>query len=257
MATPGATPSHVQRPYYLPLQAITSCLGLRRRKFEHGNDADSSGLACVLGKARVAPRLLGVDAVAFSTGQFADGHLVCLGSAFGTAVTGGGQVVVPVGAGGGPCLGCEDGDDVRLGVVREVHHRVDVLPPALAAAVMHQDQRSALEVPANPALVRSELRDGLRVPVERVAHVELLSFTVPGYALGRGDGRPDRRSRRSGLWPGTSWQPGRDMNPRPLGYEDSLRSAFRYALARAAPARCADRNCPALSSAAAASSRIG
>ncbi len=61
--------------------------GLRPRKFEHRNGADSSGLACVLGKARVASRLLGVDAVAFSTGQFADGHLVCLGSAFGAAVT--------------------------------------------------------------------------------------------------------------------------------------------------------------------------
>ena len=164
--------------------------GLRPRKFEHRNGADSSGLACVLGEAWVAPRLLGVDAVAFSTGQFADGHLVCLGSAFDTVVTRGGQVVVPVGVGGCPCLGCEDVDDVRLGVVREVHHRGDVLPPAFAAAVMHQDYWSALEDPANPALVRSELRDGLRVPVERFVHVELLSFTVPGYALGRGDGRP-------------------------------------------------------------------
>src|SRR5882672_551947 len=126
--------------------------GLRPRKFEHRNGADSSGLACVLGKARVAPRLLGVDTVAFSTGQFADGHLICLGSAFDTATTGGGQVVVPVGVGGCSCLGCEDVDDVRLGVVREVHHRVDVLPPAFAAAVMHQDDRSALKGPANPAL---------------------------------------------------------------------------------------------------------
>src|SRR6266851_3493446 len=73
------------------------------------------------------------------------------------------------GVGGCSCLGGEDVDDVRLGVVREVHHRGDVLPPACAAAVMHQDQRGALEVPADPALVRPELRDGLRVPVERVA----------------------------------------------------------------------------------------
>jgi hypothetical protein len=48
---------------------------------------------------------------------------------------------------------------------------------------MHQDQRSALEDPANPALIRSELRDGIRIPVERLAHVELLSFTIGGYAL--------------------------------------------------------------------------
>src|SRR6266704_4318908 len=137
----------------------TEGCGLRPPKFEHRNGADSSSLACVLGEAWVAPRLLGVDAVAFSAGQFADGHLVCLGSAFDTAVTGGGQVAVPVRVGGCSSLGGEDIDDVRLGVVREVHHRGDVFSPAFAAAVMHQDYRSALEGPANPALIRSELRD--------------------------------------------------------------------------------------------------
>src|SRR3989442_2495768 len=165
----------------LPSAGQTEGCGLRPPKFEHRNGADSSSLACVLGKAWVAPRLLGVDAVAFSAGQFADGHLVCLGSAFDTAVTGGGQVVVPVRVGGYSALGCEDVDGVRLGVVREVHQRGDVLPPALAATVMQQDHRSALEIPANPALVRSELRDGLRVPV---AHVELLSFTIPEVCAG-------------------------------------------------------------------------
>src|SRR5258708_33820788 len=107
-------------------------------KFEHRNGADSSGLACVLGKAWVAPRLLGVDAVAFSAGPFADGPLVYLGSAFDTALTGGGQVVVPVRVGGCTALGREDVDDVRLGIVRKVHRRGDVLPAACAAAVMHQ-----------------------------------------------------------------------------------------------------------------------
>src|SRR6185312_13051080 len=114
------------------------------------NGADSSSLTFVLGKAWVAPSLLGVDAVAFSAGQFADGHLVRLGSAFDTAVAGGGQVAIPVRVGGCSGLGCEDVDDVRLGVVREVHHRVDVVSAACAAAVMHQDHRGALEVPAHP-----------------------------------------------------------------------------------------------------------
>src|SRR5919204_32086 len=80
----------------LPSAGQTEGCELRPPKFEHRNGADSSSLACVLGKAWVAPRLLGVDAVAFSAGQFADGHLVGLGSAFDTAVTGGDQVVVPV-----------------------------------------------------------------------------------------------------------------------------------------------------------------
>src|ERR1700730_15525826 len=164
--------------------ARSSGRGLRPRKFEHRNGADSGGLARILGKAWKAPRLLGVDAVAFTAGQFADGHLVGRGSAFDTAVTGGGQVVVPVGVAGCSSLGREDVDDVLVGVVRKEHRRVDVLVPAFAAPVMHQDHRSALEVPANPALIRSELRDGLRVPVERFAHVALLSFTVPAYALG-------------------------------------------------------------------------
>src|SRR5437899_11660886 len=81
-------------------------------KFEHRNGADSSRLAFVLGEARVAPRLLGVDAVAFSSGQFADGHIISLGSAFDTAVTGSDQVVVPVRVRGYSTLGCEDVDDV-------------------------------------------------------------------------------------------------------------------------------------------------
>src|SRR5438876_11804330 len=170
----------------LPSAGQTEGCGLRPPKFEHRNGADSSGLACVLGKAWVAPRLLGVDAVAFSTAQFADGHPVGFGSAFDTAVTGGGQVVVPVRVGGCSSLGCEDVDDVRLGVVREVHRRGDVFSPAFAAAVMHQDQRGAFEDPADPALVRPELRDGLRVPVGWLAHVELLSFTIPVCA-GTGD----------------------------------------------------------------------
>src|SRR5205823_11949206 len=178
----------------LPSAGQTEGCGLHPPKFQHRNGADSSSLACVLGKAWVAPRLLSVDAVAFSAGQLADGHLVCLGSAFDTAVTGGGQVVVPVRVGGCSRLGCEDVDDVRLGVVREVHHRGDVLPPGFAAAVMHQDYRGAHEDPAELALVRAELRDGLGVPVERLAHVELLSFTIPGYAPRPGDGRPGARS---------------------------------------------------------------
>src|SRR2546423_6558881 len=174
----------------LPSAGQTEGCGLRPPKFEHRNGADASSLACVLGKAWVAPRLLGVDAVAFSAGHFADGHLVCLGSAFDATATGGGQVAVPVRVGGCSGLGGEDVDDVRLGVVREVHHRVDVVSSALAAAVMHQDHGGALEVSAHPALVRPELRDGLSVPVERLAHVELLSFTILGNALGQGYGGP-------------------------------------------------------------------
>src|SRR5437764_11558302 len=83
-------------------------------EFEHGDGADSSSLAGVLGIAWVTPRLLGVDAVAFSAFQFADRHLVRLGSAFDAAVTGGGQVVVPVWVGGRSALGSEDVDDVRV-----------------------------------------------------------------------------------------------------------------------------------------------
>src|SRR3984957_4063978 len=98
-------------------------------KLEHGNRADSGRLPLVTGEAWVPPRLLAVDAVAFGPGQFPDGHVVRLGSTFDTAVAGGGQVVVPVRVGGCSGLGREDVDDVRVGVVREVHHRGDVRPP--------------------------------------------------------------------------------------------------------------------------------
>src|SRR5262249_36057741 len=87
---------------------------------------DAGGLPRGLGEARVAPRLLGVDPVGCRTGQFADGHLVGLGSAFDSAATGGGQVVVPVGVAGCSSPGGEDVDAVLLGVVREVHRRGDV-----------------------------------------------------------------------------------------------------------------------------------
>src|SRR6476646_1176167 len=49
------------------------------------SEATSTSLARVLGEALVAPCLLGVDAVAFSAGQFAYRHLVGLGSAFDAA----------------------------------------------------------------------------------------------------------------------------------------------------------------------------
>src|ERR671930_787472 len=113
----------------LPSAGQTEGCGLRPPKFEHRNGANSSSLACVLGKAWVAPRLLGVDAVAFGAGQFADGDLVGLGSAFDAAVTGGGQVVVPVRVGGYSTLGCKHVADIRVGLVREVLGRGDVLPP--------------------------------------------------------------------------------------------------------------------------------
>ena len=93
--------------------------------------------------------------------------------------------MVPLGVGWCSALGCEDVDDVRLGFVREVLRRVDVLPPAPAAAVVHQDHRSALEDPANLALVGSELRDGLRVPVERVGHLQLLCSRSRGMRWDR------------------------------------------------------------------------
>src|SRR4051795_12061310 len=94
----------------LPSAGQTEGCGLRPPKFEHRNGADSSSLAFVLGKAWVAPRLLGVDAVAFRASHFADGHLVRLGSAFDTAVTGRGQVVVPVRVGRYAALRGEDID---------------------------------------------------------------------------------------------------------------------------------------------------
>src|SRR5439155_23959869 len=154
-------------------------VALRAPELEHWNGADSSGFVCVLGKAWVQPRLLSVDAVAVGAGHFADSHAVRLGSAFDTAVSGGGQVVVPVRVRGRSTLAREDVDGVRLSVVLQVHNWSDVLLPALAPAVVQQDQRRSLKDSANPALVRSELRDCLRVPLVCVAHVELLSFRIP------------------------------------------------------------------------------
>ena len=75
--------------------------------------------------------------------------------------------------GGSAPLGGEHEDDGVVGVVREVHHRVDVLAAALATAVVHQNHRRADEWAADPARVGAELRDGLRVPIGRLSHVVL------------------------------------------------------------------------------------
>src|SRR6185503_19800398 len=90
---------------------------------------------------------------------------VRLRSPFDDAFTGRGQVVIPVRVGGRSTSSREHVDDVRVGVVRQVHHRGDVLVPARPAAVMHEDERVAFERSADPALVRSELLDRFRVPV--------------------------------------------------------------------------------------------
>ena len=78
------------RTHSICARAVRRLRELRSPKFEHRNCADSSSLAFVLGKAWVAPRLLIIDAVPLRASQFADGHPVGLGSAFDTAVTGGG-----------------------------------------------------------------------------------------------------------------------------------------------------------------------
>jgi hypothetical protein len=54
-----------------PLRRHWVC-GLRPPECEYRNGADSGGVACVLGKVWVAPRLLSADAVALGAGQFAD-----------------------------------------------------------------------------------------------------------------------------------------------------------------------------------------
>ena len=56
----------------------------------------------------------------------------------------------------------------------------------LPAGVMDEDERGAFERPADPALVRSELLDGFRVPV---AHVEPLVAAASTALMGAPAGR--------------------------------------------------------------------
>src|SRR6267143_6096004 len=76
-------------------------------EFEDGDCADPFGLFCVLGEAGVAAGLLGVDAVAFVTGELANGHGVAVGSTLDRALADGREVVVPVGVGRCASLGRE------------------------------------------------------------------------------------------------------------------------------------------------------
>ncbi len=128
------------------------------------------------------------------------------------------------------------------------------------------------------------LADDLRRPWEKPALPNRL--TPPGSAEGFGTSAPRppcRPARRNPASPAPDAHPGptttgprrttRSARPsketsrsqpgsnervkRQAQVRHPLRSAFRSAVTSSAPARCADRNCPALSSAAAASSRIG
>jgi hypothetical protein len=74
-------------------------LDLGARELEHGDGSDAGGLPLVLGEAGIPARLFGVHAVAFAPRQLTDGDLVRLGPALDAALTGGGEVEVPVGVG--------------------------------------------------------------------------------------------------------------------------------------------------------------
>jgi hypothetical protein len=57
----------------------------------------------------------------------------------------------------------------------EVRQEFSIVLTARAVSGCTRTIGGARKVPAHPAVVRPELGDGLRVPVERIAHVELLS----------------------------------------------------------------------------------
>src|SRR6478735_1575486 len=105
---------------------VGSCLATGRQ-LEHRDGPDASGLPLVLGEPGVTIGLFGVHAVALGAVQLTDGHVVGVDPAFDAALACGGEVVVPVGVCGGAPLGGEHVDDVVVGVVWQVHHRVDVL----------------------------------------------------------------------------------------------------------------------------------
>src|SRR5437899_5300431 len=134
-------------------------------EFQDRYDADAFGLLGVIGEAVVAACLLGVDAVAFLSGEVSNGNAVALGSPLNRSFARRREVVVPVGVRRvtSPCR--EYVDDVVVGLIRQVHQRVDVCTAGLTAAMMHQDHRRAFEVPADAAFVGTELLDDPGVPV--------------------------------------------------------------------------------------------
>src|SRR4029453_3684077 len=109
---------------------------------------------------------------------------VGVGSSFDGALAGGGEVVVPVRMRRRASLGREHVDRVVVAVVGEVHRRIDLLAPPLAAAVMQQGDRCTFEMTADSALVRTKLSDDLLVPAIRCGHVTLLATPWLAHSSG-------------------------------------------------------------------------
>ena len=160
-----------------------ACQSQRVRSSERGNGADSSGLAFVVGKARVAPRLRAVNAGPISA-QVNSRTVTLYVSVPRSTLPSPAEIrfACPVRVCRCSCLGREDVDAVLVRLVREVHRRGDMLPPAFAAAVMQEDHGGALKGSANLALVGTELRDGLAFQSSGSLVSKLLSFRGPGAA---------------------------------------------------------------------------
>ena len=133
-----------------------------------GDDRDDPrGLALVVGEAGIAAGVTRVQLVPLRAPDLIGLDVECLVAHLDLGLRMGGEVVVPVGIGVRARLGGEH--DVPV-TVRQVHQRADPLLAASRAGRVQQQQRRALEVPADLAVVRAELADDLLVPVVRRAH---------------------------------------------------------------------------------------
>src|SRR4051794_29373094 len=105
-------------------------------EFEDRYGADTFGLLRVGGEAGVATCLLGVDAVAFLSGEISNSDAVTLGSPLNRPFLRRREVVVPVGVRSVASPGREHVDGVVVVLVLQVHHRVDVLVAGLTTVVV-------------------------------------------------------------------------------------------------------------------------
>src|SRR6266536_4883758 len=118
-------------------------LAISTGKLEDRNDADTLGALGIVGEPWIAAGLLSVDAIVLVALELANGDRVSVGSTLDRALAGGPEVVVPVGVGRRASPGREHEDDVVVSLVGQVHHRVDVLPAALAPVIVNQGYRCA------------------------------------------------------------------------------------------------------------------
>src|SRR5271163_4018322 len=161
------------RHWRLWSESITRRRRAGRRERDDRNDPRR--LAFVVGESRILLRLLRVLLVALGALQLDGMHVDDVVADLDAGVRIGFQIPVPGGIAVGTGVGGKDQISVA---VSPIHHDVGPRLPAASTDGVQDDQRSTLEVAADPTVIRAEFGDVALVEVFAVAHLRHSSSSL-------------------------------------------------------------------------------